>query len=138
MYTLVRIELYTFTGILNNEYYGYNYKVFQPINSISREGPEEDKTITDIKFDIIYLNRFGEEMARIKNCRYEFQKRLGPGISLSLFGITGYNIEYSPCSDEGKQFENIRKNIDDFSYGKNGKIVSHISKVIFEGGQIFE
>lgn len=122
-----------------NKKYGQVYELFQPIGNISREGPEDRRPVTDIKFDIVYLNRFNEEIARIQNCLYDFKDGLDSGRGLlSSFGGSGYTINYYANLEEGTDYEYLRKNIDDYKYDGKGKIIADIKKVVFKDGAILE
>lgn len=127
---------------IKKDWYGKTFELYQPLGDISRQGPEEKRLVTDVKFDIIYLNKFNEEVARIRNCIYDFKNGLGPGKTIpyyGLFGSTkGYTIEYNTYYKDNAGYEYIREHIDSYKWGGKGKIISKTKKVVFEDGAVLE
>ena len=127
----IKFQQPTFKSLNKN-----SFEISQEFNGISREGPEEARAVTDMKFDIVYLNRFDEEVVRIENCLYEFSKGLQP--AQMILGYGGYSVKYGINSDQGQGFEYIRNNIEDYKFKGKGEIIADIKKVVFEDGKILE
>lgn len=136
---MISIEFYQpSVKYIEKDFYGKIYELNQSLMYLSREGPEDKRLITDIKFDIVYFNRFDEEVARIDNCIYSFPNGLGPGTAISISGRKGYSIKYNSYFTEKAGYDYIRENIDMYKWDGKGEIVSEIKKVVFEDGSVLE
>lgn len=120
-----------------NEITEKRYEIVQPVAHISRLAEEEDRTISDIRFDIVYLNRFSEEVLRVPNREYEFISGLKRDESMIVRNKT-YLILYSSASEDFRAYETIRLNIDDYKWNGKGRIISDIKKIVFSDGSILE
>jgi hypothetical protein len=110
------------------------YILEQPFKSVRRKGPEEDRGITGVKFDIVYQNNFKEEILRIDNCIYEIKQGLFPSDAISSFGSLG---NYKIYCRQGEQLNYLMNNIKEFPSSRLS-IRIDVRKIVFTDGEVFE
>ncbi|MCP4650318.1 MAG: hypothetical protein GY853_09615 [PVC group bacterium] len=69
---------------------------------------------------------------------YEIKDGLGPSKTFSIHSTSGYKINYFSETNDGRFYEYLRENIDDYKYNGKGKINFEIKKVVFKDGDILE
>lgn len=106
-------------------------QLFQTFSRIERKVPEEKRAVTAVKFDIVYKNKFNEEVYRIKNCEYEFDNGLKYPTGLIMSTSFGYqNIAYQ-FNEKYDAIINL-KNMDGV------KVDADISKIVFGDETVLE
>ena len=111
---------------IETQYSQYVYELQCELLSIHRSLTEEDRDIIEVKFDIVVLNSFDDELCRIENLIYEPSNGLENGTSLMRIGKV-FGIKYA-LNIYGEAYEKARK------YAKNHNVysIAYIKAIVFD------
>ena len=104
------------------------------VSDIHRKDREEKRCVTGVRFDIIFTDKFKEELCRIENVTYEPKEPLCTSDGIFTYNnvTMSYTLKYSILGDVSKSYESARK------YSRENKIYTEakIKAVVLDDGTI--
>lgn len=113
--------------------------------SIFHNLPEEPRNIRNFKFDVIIQNEYLDTLLVIESLEYDgigiLESAYSSGSSYSPSGILRYHVDYSPISNIGRQYEELRKlrkrKIENGNFN-DIKVSYKIKSIVFENGDVIK
>lgn len=123
----------------------YTNRLNLTISSIFHNLPEEPRNIRNFKFDVIIQNEYLDTLLVVEDLEYDgigiLESAYYRGVASSPGGLLRYYVDYSPFSNSGKQYEELRRlrerkienrNFDDI------KVSYNIKSIVFENGDVIK
>jgi len=95
-----------------------------------RHFSEEPRSVTDLKFNVIFKNQFNEVLGTMENCTFHFPQKLPYNRMLDI--PIDYYVDYNIYSSQGKSFELIRNNVQTI------KCEMDVKKIVFDDGNVLQ
>lgn len=107
--------------------------------------PEEPRNIRNFKFDVIIQNEYLDTLLVVEDLEYDgigiLESAYFSGSSYSPSGILKYYVDYSPSSNIGRQYEDLRKlrerKIENGNFN-DIKVSYNIKSIVFENGDVIK
>jgi hypothetical protein len=128
-------------SILSHNYYGDNTQLTISIDEITRYDREIRQSVTAIRFDIILLDQFGEELYRLKDLTFEPKKRvynIHDGVIIHdnfyIHNTSTITAKYNRLYDNSTEIEKARR----YSSHHTIKATADIKAIVFENGAVIK